>query len=129
LSYSTTTRTASNVVATITFNETTVITNNGGSNKYTFTENGQFAFQFVDEAGNVGEMLAVVENIDRSTPSAAISLSTLEYTRGPIEVVVSVEALENAKIGTAVFENSELAPTETKTRNVSGQEVIYEAAY
>lgn len=36
------------------------ITNNEGRNTYTFTENGQFVFEFVDKYGNKGTAAAVV---------------------------------------------------------------------
>ncbi len=37
------------------------ITNNGGRDSYTFTENGKFIFEFVDKYGNKGTATAVVD--------------------------------------------------------------------
>ncbi len=43
------------------------ITNNAGSDIYTFTENGQFTFEFIDKYGNVGAATAVVDWITNSS--------------------------------------------------------------
>jgi hypothetical protein len=63
-----------NVVATITPSEDITITNNGGSNSYTFTQNGSFTFNFVDAVGNLGSVIATVSNIDRIAPTLRITL-------------------------------------------------------
>ncbi|HOJ11628.1 MAG TPA: hypothetical protein PK733_13685, partial [Clostridiales bacterium] len=66
------TRTAQNVVATITFDETTTITNNGGSANYTFFENGSFTFEFRDSLGNSSTAVAAVNWIDRAVPTSKV---------------------------------------------------------
>ncbi|WP_158560401.1 Ig-like domain-containing protein [Paenibacillus contaminans] len=66
VAYSVTTPTNRPVVATITPSEPVTITNNGGSNSYTFLANGSFTFTFVDEAGNTGTATAIVNNIATS---------------------------------------------------------------
>lgn len=81
-------RTARDVVATVTFNEDTVITNNEGKNTYTFTENGEFTFEFKDEAGNTGSETAVVSWIDRSQPTAKVLLSHDGWTTEDITVTL-----------------------------------------
>ena len=51
------------VVATLKFeslDEKVTILNNGGNNTYTFTENGDFTFEFKDQAGNYGTATAQV---------------------------------------------------------------------
>jgi len=49
------------------------ITNNGGSDTYTFTENGSFTFEFINEAnGQTGEATATVTWIDKTAPTAEI---------------------------------------------------------
>ncbi|UKS29774.1 DNRLRE domain-containing protein [Paenibacillus sp. HWE-109] len=63
VAYSTTSSTAAPVIATITPSEPVTITNNGGSNQYTFLANGSFTFEFVDSAGNSGKATATVANI------------------------------------------------------------------
>jgi Domain of unknown function (DUF5011)/Putative peptidoglycan binding domain len=70
--YSTTAWTNSDVVATITPFESITVTNNGGSLSYNFTDNGNFTFEFVDNAGNIGSSSAVVSNIDKIAPEITI---------------------------------------------------------
>lgn len=55
---------------------------------YTFTQNGQFEFQFVDKAGNMGTALAVVDWIDKTPLDAVLEYSTTTSTTEP--VVVSI---------------------------------------
>ena len=57
------------VKATISFNEENVtVTNNSGSKTYTFEENGEFTFEFVDNAGNRGTSKATVTSIHKDNP-------------------------------------------------------------
>ncbi len=61
ISYDITEETNQPVTATISnFSEKVTITNNSGSDTYTFVENGTFEFEFVDEAGNIGTAIATV---------------------------------------------------------------------
>ena len=61
ISYDITEETNQPVTATISnFSEKVTITNNSGSDTHTFTENGTFEFEFVDEAGNIGTAIATV---------------------------------------------------------------------
>ena len=63
-----------NVIATITFDKSNVtITNNNGSNTYTFIENDTFTFEFVGPSGNAGIAVASVDWIDKKAPIATIS--------------------------------------------------------
>lgn len=45
-----------------------MIVNNYGSELYTFTGNGSFAYQFVDKQGTTGTLTAVVDRIDKIAP-------------------------------------------------------------
>lgn len=63
LQYSETGSTYDPVVATLVPSEAVTITNNGGSDRYTFLYNGSFTFEFVDAAGNAGTATAAVDNI------------------------------------------------------------------
>lgn len=56
------------VTATVSFNRAATITNNDGKNTYTFTENGTFTFEYVDDYGFAGTVTATVENIDKEAP-------------------------------------------------------------
>ncbi len=61
IEYSTQGTTDGPVVATLTGeNEAIVITNNNTNREYTFTKNGEFTFEFTDEAGNTGKAIANV---------------------------------------------------------------------
>jgi len=89
ITYNTTNPTNGNVETTITFDKANVIvTNNEGSTTHTFTENGDFTFEFVDEAGNTNTAIATVDWIDRVTPTAELSYSTTDPTNQ--DVVVSI---------------------------------------
>lgn len=64
------TPTNQNVIATISFNRAGVkINNNDGKNTYTFTQNGEFTFEYTDEYGIKGTATAVVNNIDKDAPT------------------------------------------------------------
>lgn len=61
------------------------IVNNEGRNVYTFTENGTFTFEFVDEAGNVGTATATVTSIDKEAPNVRI-VKSYQYGEGADDV-------------------------------------------
>ncbi|MFE5322270.1 hypothetical protein ACFQ88_26690 [Paenibacillus sp. NPDC056579] len=52
--------------------EPVTITNNNGKAVYTFENNGSFAFEFSDEAGNKGTAEITVSNIDKEEPDVKI---------------------------------------------------------
>ena len=64
-------KTNQDIVATIKFansDRDVTITNNDGKNTYTFSQNGQFTFEYVDEYGFEGTKTAVIECIDKDVP-------------------------------------------------------------
>ena len=66
INYSTTESTTDPVIATVIFNKEGIkITNNEGKNTYEFTENGEFTFEYVDEAGRIGSITAKVDWIKK----------------------------------------------------------------
>ncbi len=86
-----------NVTATLTFDrENVIITNNDGKNTYTFTENGEFVFEYRDEAGNVGRAIAQVDWIDKVAPTATLKYSTNELTNQ--DVIVELIPSEKIKV-------------------------------
>jgi len=95
------------VVATLTTNEKVTITNNGGSNKYTFTESGKFTFEFVDEAGNKGTETAEVTWINKNAPTGTISYHTTAPTRENVKAMIhlpkGVEVTNNGGSNEHVF--------------------------
>ena len=75
------TQTNQDVIATITFDKDDVtIINNYGSNEKIFTENGEFTFEFIDLAGNLGSHTAIVDWIDRVAPTVELDFSTEKMT-------------------------------------------------
>src|SRR3989344_5851463 len=73
VSYSTTTPTNADVVATLEPSEPVTVTNNGGATTTTFSQNGNFIFLFADVANNTGSTTASVANIDKVAPTIANS--------------------------------------------------------
>ncbi|MFA5522936.1 MAG: immunoglobulin-like domain-containing protein [Tissierellales bacterium] len=91
ITYSNTNRTANPVTAYIEFDEFTTITSTpNGNNSHTFVDNGEFAFEFVDRAGNVGFDTAYVGWIDKSLPTVDIVYSTTSLTNENVTVSISV---------------------------------------
>lgn len=67
------------------------ITNNGRSGSYVFSTNGQFVFEFEDEAGNEGRALAQVSTIPTAGPKVSVSYSTIYPTKGAVKVTMGTE--------------------------------------
>ncbi len=81
IGYSETEPTTKNVIARLVNPSTNItITNNNGSDTYTFTENGEFTFEFEDEKGTKGTSTAKVDWIDREKPTATIEYNTTSFT-------------------------------------------------
>ena len=68
IQYSTQEDTDQPVIASLTGeSETIFVTNNGTNRQYVFTENGDFTFEFEDEAGNIGKATAQVNWIKENS--------------------------------------------------------------
>jgi hypothetical protein len=95
VSYSKTTPTNQDVVATIAPSEDVTVTNNGGSTTLTFSANGSFTFEFVDAAGNTGTATATVANIDKENPitSAMLNPSTPTGANGWFNTTVALSLI------------------------------------
>ncbi len=88
------------------------ITNNNGSDTYTFTENGEFTFEFEDIYGNKNTLTAIVDYIDKIAPVAKLTYSTISYTKNPVTVTLTsdeeITILNNDGSNTYTFtENGE----------------------
>ena len=81
LTYSTTEPTHQDVMVTLESSESVIVTNNGGDFSYSFTENGTFTFEFVDEVGNTGLTTATVTWIDKTAPQ----VTGLTDDPGPVQ--------------------------------------------
>ncbi|MFL0247654.1 beta strand repeat-containing protein [Candidatus Clostridium stratigraminis] len=107
IEYSETAPTNQDVTVTLNANEPITVTNNGGSLSYTFKENGDFTFEFVDVAGNVGKAMASVSNIDKVAPTATVEYSTQNPTNKDVVVKItpseSVTILNNGGADTYTF--------------------------
>ena len=95
------------VTATLSVENGVVITNNGGKNTYVFTENGTFVFEFIDEAGNKGSAVAIVDWIDKVAPVGEIIYSitnpTYENIIATLKTNEEVIILNNNGKNTYVF--------------------------
>jgi hypothetical protein len=89
VTYSTTWATNGDVVATLTWRSETLTGINAST--HTFTGNWTFTFTFSDLAGNTGSVTATVANIDKTAPTATVSLSPLsgEYISWNITATLS----------------------------------------
>ena len=85
------------IVTLVNPSEEITITNNDGKNTYTFTENGEFTFEYVDKAGNKGSSLVKVNNIDKVNPTASVVYSETEFTNKDV-IVTLVDASEEITI-------------------------------
>lgn len=92
VNYNITTATNKDVTAEL-INETRdiTVTNNDGKKTYTFTENGDFTFEFVDNDGNKGETTAHVNWIDKTLPKAEVSFSTTELTNEDVVATIAFD--------------------------------------
>ncbi|MDE5830650.1 MAG: discoidin domain-containing protein, partial [Clostridia bacterium] len=69
-------------------NSVLTILNNNGSDKYTFTKNGEFTFEYVDAAGKKGSIKAVVDKIDKEAPKAELVFSESTLTKENVTVSI-----------------------------------------
>lgn len=93
--YSTKDLTSGSVVATLknlNSDDPITITNNGGSDTYTFTKNGRFTFTYEDAAGNKAETEAVVTWIVEEAPHILLEFSEEQPTNQPVTVTVVGDA-------------------------------------
>ncbi|WP_235440486.1 alpha/beta hydrolase fold domain-containing protein [Paenibacillus sp. DMB20] len=95
IQYSLTGPTNQDVYATLVSDSKFTVTNNGGSPTRRFTENGNFTFEYVDEAGHKGSMTAVVNTIDKTAPVLKVKL-TPSVLKAPNRKLVDIRAVFDA---------------------------------
>lgn len=100
IGYSTTSLTNRDVIASL------IIGGNVAAS-HTFTDNGSYTFNYTQN-GSAQTMVAVVDWIDKTAPSATINYSTQNWTRNDVTAMVwfdeeGVEILNNNKSDTYVF--------------------------
>lgn len=92
ISYSTLDQTTEPVTATIISNSSNIkVTNNDSKDYYTFNENGEFTFEYLDEDGNNYSTTAVVNWIDKNPPRAKISYDITEKTTEEVTATLTNE--------------------------------------
>jgi hypothetical protein len=105
ISYSTTSLTNQNVVATIILSDGTVTS--PGGNTHTFSSNGAFTFTFTDTAGSTGSAAATVNWIDKTPPTASITYNTTDATNQNVLAVLnaseSITVTNNSGASTRLF--------------------------
>lgn len=87
------------VIATLIPSEEVTVTNNGGKDTYTFKDNGEFTFEFVDKAGNANTATVVVNWIAKM-PKYEIKYSTTTWTNQDVKATLELEA------GYRIFNNN-----------------------
>ncbi len=84
--YSTTSPTNQNVTATLTEISEDI---QEEKTSYTFIQNGDYTFTLTDKAGNVTEITAAVNWIDKTAPTATVEFSTLLPTNGDVTATLT----------------------------------------
>ena len=80
IEYNITEPTNQDVIATLVNPSTHItVTNNNGNTSYTFTKNGEFTFEFIDDEGNKGTAKAEVTWIDKSTGIEQPEIASEKY--------------------------------------------------
>lgn len=90
ITYSTTDPVNQDVMVTLNPSEDVTVTNNEGLLTRTFTENGEFTFQFVDAAGNSGTATATVDNIDRTLLFYEIDYDPATATNQDVVAMITI---------------------------------------
>ncbi len=96
IKYSTTDLTNKDVVATLVNPSEKITIKDLTDGSFIFTDNGSYTFVFEDEAGNVVEIVATVDWIDKVAPTTYIKYSDINPTQEP--VIATVKANEDITI-------------------------------
>lgn len=96
VSYSTKKATNKDVKVTLNLEEGYRIMNNGGKNVYTFTDSGEFAFEYLDEDNMMGRYPVKVDWIDKEVPTGEFTFTTTKPTNKT--VVATLKPSEKVKI-------------------------------
>lgn len=89
--YADTAKTKENVVVTLSAEEQIYILNNSSMASRVFTENGSYTFRVSDTAGNVTEITATVDKIDKTKPVLTLQYSTESITNQDVTVTVTAD--------------------------------------
>lgn len=89
ISFSTLDKTNQDVIATINSSENIININSNGT--HTFTSNGHFSFEFVDEVGNIGKVIASVDWIDKTAPVGTVGYDVSTPTSDNVTATCSAD--------------------------------------
>lgn len=90
LIYSTQSQTNQDVTVTlVTYDENHGVVSVVGDSTYTFTDNGTHTFVFADEAGNVSQLTAVVDFMDKTPPVPVITYSATSWTKEDVKATLT----------------------------------------
>ena len=70
---------------------------------HTFTKNGEFTFEFMDEAGNRNSVTAKVDWIDKKAPTASIKYDKSNKDKAIVRVVNASKEI-TFEVGSGVYE-------------------------
>lgn len=84
------------VTVTLNIGDDTKITNNNGSNKYTFTENGEYTFEYERRGRNFRQTVKV-ENIDKQSPKIT-GVEEGQVYENKIKPIIEDENLETVRL-------------------------------
>ncbi len=101
------------------------ITNNGGSDTYTFTENGEFTFEFVDEMGVKGSSKAKVDWIDKIAPTAKVSYSVNTATKEEVIATLTDLSEEVTLVNSKNEESDDDASSKDEEENPNANPFSY----
>lgn len=109
------------VEASLTFNkENVTILNNDGNNKYTFTNNGEFTFEYMDEEGFEGTAKASVDWLDNEGPKVQVQYVEDKENNKVQVIITSDEEMQKVTNWELSDGNKKLTRiySESKTENV-----------
>lgn len=125
VSYSATSLTNQDVTVTLNITQDVKITNNEGSNTYTFTENGTFTFEY-ERRGKTDSKLVSVNYIDKTSPEITNVENGEAYTQSvspnvsdehldKVQLTFKGQVIEGYEIGDELTEEGEYKLTATDT--------------
>ncbi len=125
VSYSATSLTNQDVTVTLNIPQDVKITNNEGSNTYTFTENGTFTFEY-ERRGKTDSKLVSVNYIDKTSPEITNVENCEAYTQSvspnvsdehldKVQLTFKGQVIEDYEIGDELTEEGEYKLTATDT--------------
>lgn len=94
----------------------------GNTNNYLFKENGKFTFRVSDVAGNVTQVIANIDSIDRDPVTYTVSYSETQLTKNDVTVTVTIDE-DNYKILNADIDQNNNDNSVNKNVKVIGNKI------